>query len=412
MGIVRHHTFGVAAAALLATTALTGTGSAQYSGNTIKIGVLTDMSGPYSDITGAGGVEAVKMAIEEFGGEINGIPIEIVYADHQNKPDIGSAIARRWIDNENVDVLIDVVTSSVALAIQEIGREKNKIIINTGGATSALTNKNCSPVGFHWVYDTYAMSVGTGEAIVKQGGDSWFFITADYAFGHALEKDVSGVVEAAGGKVVGSARAPFPTADFSSYLLRAQSSGAKIIGLANAGQDTINSIKQAKEFGITESGDQNLAALFLFITDVHSLGLEAAQKLFLTTGFYWDRTDDSRTWSQKWSERVGGNRKPTMVQAGNYSAARHYLQAVKDAGTDDTDAVVAKMRETPVNDVFAQGGKIRPDGRMVHDMYLVEVKTPAESKEPWDYYNIRATIPADKAFLPLEKSACPLVKNG
>lgn len=411
MGIVRHHAFGFAAAALLATTALTGTASAQYSGNTIKIGVLTDMSGPYSDITGMGGVEAVKMAIDEFGGAINGVPIEIVYADHQNKADIGSAIARRWIDNENVDVLVDVVTSSVALAVQDIGREKNRIVLNTGAATSALTNKACSPVGFHWVYDTYAMSVGTGEAIVKQGGDSWFFITADYTFGHALEKDVSAVVTSAGGKVLGSARAPFPTADFSSFLLRAQGSGAKIIGLANAGQDTINSIKQAKEFGITDAGAQQLAALFLFITDIHSLGLDAAQNLYLTTGFYWDRTDDSRTWSKAWASRVGGDRKPTMVQAGNYSATRHYLQAVKDAGTDDATAVAAKMRETPVNDVFAQNGKVRADGRMVHDMYLVQVKTPAESKEPWDYYNIRATIPGDKAFLPLSKSDCPLVKS-
>ncbi|MGH2341145.1 ABC transporter substrate-binding protein [Segnochrobactraceae bacterium EtOH-i3] len=408
---MRRHATGLAAAALLATTAMTVPALAEFSNNTIKIGVLTDMSGTYSDITGMGSVEAVKMAIDEFGGSINGAKIELVYADHQNKPDIGSAIARRWFDSEGVDMIIDVVTSSVGLAVQEIGREKNKIVINTGAATNALTNKNCAPTGFHWVYDTYALSVGTGDAIVKQGGDTWFFLTADYAFGHAMESDVTKILTEAGGKVVGAVRHPFPNADFSSFLLQAQGSGAKIIALANAGQDTINAIKQAKEFGITDSGDQQMAALLLFITDVHSLGLEAAQKLFLTTGFYWDRTDDTRTWSREWSKRFGGGKMPTMVQAGDYSGTRHYLQAVKDVGTDNTDTVVAKFRATPVNDMFSQNGTIREDGLMAHDMYLAEVKTPAESKEPWDYYNIRATIPADKAWQPLSTSLCPLVKK-
>ncbi len=411
MRMLRRHATGLAAATLLATTAFTAPALAEFSNNTIKIGVLTDMSGTYSDIAGMGGVEAVKMAIDEFGGEINGAKIELVYADHQNKPDIGSAIARRWFDSEGVDMIVDVVTSSVGLAVQEIGREKNKIVINTGAATTALTNKSCSPTGFHWVYDTYALSVGTGDAIVKQGGDTWFFLTADYAFGHAMEADVTKILTEAGGKVVGSVRHPFPNADFSSFLLQAQGSGAKIIALANAGQDTINAIKQAKEFGITDSGDQQMAALLLFISDVHSLGLEAAQNLYLTTGFYWDRTDDSRTWSRNWSKRFGGGKMPTMVQAGDYSGARHYLQAVKDSGTDDTNTVVAKFRATPVNDMFSQGGTIREDGVMLHDMFLAEVKTPAESKEPWDYYNIRATISKDKAWQPLATSQCPLVKK-
>ncbi len=393
----------------LAAWVAAGTVHAQeISDDVVKLGVLNDQSGVYADLAGTGSVEAAKMAIEDFGGKVLGKPIQLVFADHQNKPDVGSAIANRWIDAEQVDVIVDVPTSSVALAIQEITRNKNRIHLNSTGGSSDLTGRACSPTTVHWTYDTYALANGTGSAMVKAGGDTWFFITADYAFGHALEKDTANAVERAGGKVLGKVRAPFPNNDFSSFLLQAQASGAKVIGLANAGGDTINAIKQAREFGIVQGG-QKLAGLLTFISDIHSLGLDVTQGLVLTTGFYWDRDEESRKWSQRWSERMGG-RMPTMVQAGVYSAVMHYLKAIDAAKTDEAKAVMAKMKATPVNDFFAKNGKIREDGRMVHDMFLAEVKKPSESKGPWDYYKILRTIPGDEAFRPLDAGGCPLVQ--
>ncbi len=385
-----------------------GAAGAQMSDDKVKIGVLTDLSGTYSDLSGRGSAIAAQMAVDEFGGSVNGKPIEVISADHQNKADIASSIARKWYDAEQVDAIFDLVTSSVALAVREVSRERNKVDVVTGAATTALTNKACSETGFHWAYDTHALAVGTGAAVVKNGGDSWYFLTADYAFGHALEKDTADIVKASGGTVLGGVRHPFPNADFSSFLLQAQTSGAKIIGLANAGQDTINAIKQAKEFGIVDAG-QSLAGLLLFITDIHSLGLDTAAGLMLTTGFYWDLNDDTRAWAAKFEEKAG--QKPTMVHAGTYSAVRSYLEAIKATGTDAGPKVAAQMRATPVNDVFAKGGKVREDGRMVHDMYLAQVKKPSESKGPWDYYTIVRTIPGDEAYQSLAKSECPLVKK-
>lgn len=393
---------GVAATLLSA-----GVAQAQFAGDSVKIGVLTDLSGTYSDLAGPGSVEAAKMAVEDFGGKLNGKTIDVVAADHQNKADIASSIARKWYDAENVDAIFDLVTSATALAVREVAREKGKVDIVSGAAATTLTGKACSPTGMHWAYDTYALAAGTGNAVVKQGGDTWFFLTADYAFGHDLENSVANVVKANGGKVLGSVRHPFPNADFSSFLLQAQASKAKVIGLANAGADTINSIKQAKEFGITESG-QSLAGLLVFISDVHSLGLDTVQGLMLTTGFYWDMDDQTRAWSKRWSQRMGG-KMPTMVHAGVYSSVMHYLNAAKATNTDDAAKVVAKMKSTPVNDFFGKGGKVRADGRMEHDMYLVQVKKPAESKGPWDYYKVLRTIPGAEAYKPLAQSDCPLV---
>jgi branched-chain amino acid transport system substrate-binding protein len=375
-----------------------------------KIAVLNDQSGLYADLAGRGSVEAAKMAVEDFGGTVLGRKIEVVTADHQNKPDIASSIANHWFDVDKVEAIFDVPNSGVALAVQEVARNKNRIFIVSGAASSDLTGKHCSPVGIHWTYDTYALAHGTGTALVKQGGDSWFFLTADYAFGHALERDTSAAVTAAGGKVVGSVKVPFPNQDFSSYLLQAQSSGAKVIGLANAGGDTINSIKQAAEFGINKSG-QTLAGLLVFLSDIHSIGLETAQGLVLTTAFYWDYNDDTRAWSKKFGARNKGAM-PTDVQAGVYSSVLHYLKAVQAAGTDEPAAVVAKMKATPVNDFFAKNGKVRDDGRMVHDMYLAQVKKPDESKYPYDYLKILKVIPGDEAFRPLADSECTLVKKG
>lgn len=380
----------------------------QISGDVVKIGVLTDMAGVYSDISGEGSVVAARMAVEDFGGTVAGKPIVLLSADHQNKADIAATKAREWIDVDGVDMIGDLVTSSVAIAVYEVGRQKNRVTIVSGAATSRLTNELCSPVGLHWVYDTYALAVGTAKALLQEGGDSWFFLTVDYAYGHSLEADVTRVVEAGGGKVLGSIRHPFPTADFSSFLLQAQASGAEIIGLANAGQDTITSIKQAREFGITQAG-QRLAGLLVFLSDVHALGREAAQGLLLTTGFYWDLDEETRAWSRRFFARVG--RMPTMVQAGVYSSTLHYLRAVEAAGSDEAGAVVAKMKELPVRDFFAKNGYVRTDGRMVHDMYLAEVKNPEEASGPWDYYTIRRTIPGEQAFRPLSESQCPLVKN-
>jgi branched-chain amino acid transport system substrate-binding protein len=390
--------------AAAATTALLLAGPAAAQG--VKIGVLNDQSGVYADYGGKYSVEAARMAIEDFGGEVLGQKIEMVTADHQNKPDLATSIARRWYDAENVDMITELTTSSVALAVQELSKEKKKINIVVGAATSSITGSACSPYGFHWAFDTHALAVGTGGALVKAGGDSWFFLTADYAFGYALEKDTSEIVTANGGKVVGSVRVPLNSSDFSSFLLQAQSSKAKIVGLANAGQDTTNSIKQAAEFGIVKQG-QKLAGLLMTLSEVHGLGLEAAQGLVLTEGFYWDHDDKTRAFSERFLKRTG--RMPSMIHAGTYSATLSYLKAVKAAGTKDTETVAKKLKELPVDDAFAQG-KVLENGRMVHDMYLFEVKKPSESKKPWDYYKQLAVVPGDKAFFSAKESGCPLTK--
>ncbi|MDP3898762.1 MAG: ABC transporter substrate-binding protein [Mesorhizobium sp.] len=377
-----------------------------YAQTAVKIGVLNDRSGIYADITGEGSAVAAQMAADDFGTD-KGITVEIVSADHQNKPDIGSNIARQWYDTENVDAIADVPTSSVALAINDITREKNKVFLNSGAASSDLTGAKCSPNTVHWTYDTWALANGTGGAMVAAGGKTWFFVTADYAFGHALERDTSAVVKANGGEVIGAVRTPFPGTDFSSFLLQAQSSGAQVIGLANAGGDTINSIKQASEFGITQGG-QSLAGLLMFVNDVHALGLEVAQGLVLTESFYWDLNDQTRAWSAKFEEKTG--KKPSMIQAGVYGAVLHYLKAVEAAGTKDAAAVMAKMKEMPTDDPLFGKGVVRVDGRKVHDMYLFRVKKPADSKGEWDLYETVATIPADKAFRPLADGGCSLVK--
>jgi branched-chain amino acid transport system substrate-binding protein len=381
---------------------------AQMSDNVIKIGVLSDMSSLYTDLSGQGSVVAAQMAVEDFGGKVGQTPIEIVSADHQNKADIGSNVVRQWYDVDQVDVIVDVPNSGVALAVNEITKEKNKTFLVSGAASSALTGDKCSPNTVHWTYDTWALANGTGKAIVNTGGDTWFFITADYAFGHALEKDTAAVVEANGGKVLGSVRHPLNNADFSSFLLQAQSSGAKVLGLANAGADTTNSIKQAAEFGIV-SGGQSLAGLLIFLTDVHALGLETAQGLIFTESFYWDMNDATRAFANKFAGRNRGIH-PTMIHAGVYSAVSHYLKALTAVGSDsDGKAVVAKMKELPTEDTLFGKGTIRADGRKIHDMFLFEVKKPAESKGDWDYYKLRATIPAMEAFRPLDQGGCPLV---
>ena len=390
-----------------ATLAIAAAAQAQVSNDVVKIGVLTDLSGTYSDLAGPGSVLAVKMAVEDFGGKVLGKPIEVVSADHQNKGDIAANKAREWFDRDNVDMIIDLVSTSTALAVMKVAKEKNKISIVSGAASTKITNEDCTDTNVHYTYDTRSLAEGTGRAVVKQGGDTWFFLTADYAFGHSLEKDTSEVVIAAGGKVLGSVRHPFPGQDFSSFLLKAQASGAKVIGLANAGTDTQNSIKQAAEFGITPK--QKLAGLLIFITDVHSVGLKAAQDLYVTESFYWDMDDAGRAWSKKFFDRH--KKMPTMVQAGDYSATMHYLNAIKAAGTDDTAKVMEKMRATPVNDFFAKNGKIRVDGLHVHDVYLFQVKKPADSKQPWDYYKLLQTVPGEQAFTPLSQSQCPLVKK-
>src|SRR3954471_11022596 len=383
---------------------------AQYTEGTIKIGVMNDMSGLYSDISGRGSVVAARMAVEDFGAVAKGMKVEIVGADHQNKPDVGSNIVRSWIDLDKVDVIVDVPTSSIALAVNEIVRDKNKVFLVSGAAASDLTGPKCSPNTVHWTYDTWATANGTGKAMVKTGGDTWFFVTADYAFGHALERDTAAIVEKNGGKVLGRVRHPFPGTDFSSFLLQAQASKAKIIGLANAGSDTINSIKQASEFGIV-AGGQNLAALLAFISDVHALGLQTAQGLILTEAWYWDLNDANRDFAKKLAPQNKGHY-PTMVHAGVYSAVTHYLKAVAELKSDaDGKAVVAKMKPMPPDDKLFGKGEVRPDGRKTHPMYLFEVKKPAESKGQFDYYKLRATIPADEAFRPLNAGNCPLVKS-
>src|SRR5712672_2281093 len=372
----------------------------------VKIGILNDQSGVYADYGGRWSFEAAKMAIEDFGDSLLGQKIEIISADHQNKPDLATSIARRWYDVEGVDMITELTTSSVALAIQELSKEKKKIDIVVGAATSRITGDACTPYSFHWAYDTRALAVGTGGALVESGGDTWFFLTADYAFGYALEKDSTDIVTSKGGKVLGSVRVPLNSSDFSSFLLQAQNSKAKIIGLANAGLDTTNSIKQAAEFGIFKGG-QKLAGLLMTISEVNGLGLEAAQGLILTEGFYWDRDDKSRAFAARFIKRTG--HMPSMIHAGTYSATLSYLKAVKAAGTKDTEAVTKKLKELPVDDAFAQG-KVLENGRMVHDLYLFEVKKPSESKKPWDYYKQLAVVPGDKAFPAAKDSGCPLMK--
>ncbi|WP_338829531.1 ABC transporter substrate-binding protein [Bradyrhizobium sp. 27S5] len=372
----------------------------------VKIGILNDQSGVYADYGGKYSLEAARMAVEDFGGEVLGQKIEIVTADHQNKPDLATAIARRWYEVENVDMITELTTSSVALAVQELSKEKKKIDIVVGAATSRISGDACTPYSFHWAYDTRALAVGTGGALTEAGGDTWFFLTADYAFGYALEKDTSDIVHSKGGKVVGSVRVPLNSSDFSSFLLQAQSSKAKIIGLANAGLDTTNSIKQAAEFGIVRGG-QKLAGLLMTLSEVHGLGLEAAQGLVLTEGFYWDHDDASRAFSERFFKRT--SRMPSMIHAGTYSATLSYLKAVKAAGTKDSEAVAVKLKELPVDDAFAKG-KVLANGRMVHDLYLFEVKKPSESKKPWDYYKQLAVVPGDKAFFSAKDSGCPLTK--
>jgi branched-chain amino acid transport system substrate-binding protein len=401
----RHISLATLIAALMC-----GTAQAQISDGTIKIGVMNDMSGTYSDLSGQGSVIAARMAVEDFGAAAKGLKVEIVSADHQNKPDVGSNVVRTWIDVDKVDVIVDVPTSSVALAVNEIVKEKNRVFLVSGAAASDLTGPKCSPNTIHWTYDTWALANGTGKAVVKTGGDTWFFLTADYAFGHALERDTAAVVEANGGKVLRKVRHPFPATDFSSFLLQAQASRAKIIGLANAGADTINAIKQAAEFGITRGG-QNLAGLLVFITDVHAIGLPTAQGLIMTESWYWDLNDANREFAKKFAPQFRGVH-PTMVHAGVYSAVTHYLKAVEALKSDaDGKAVVAKMKEMATDDKLFGKGTVRADGRKIHPMYLFEVKKPAESKAPWDYYKVRATIPAEEAFRPLKDGGCPLVSG-
>jgi branched-chain amino acid transport system substrate-binding protein len=385
-----------------------GNAQAQISDGVIKIGVLNDQSSLYADLAGQGSAVAARMAIEDFGAAKKGMKVEVISADHQNKPEVGSSIARQWYDVDKVDVIVDVPTSSVALAVNQVTREKNKAFLVSGAASSDLTGKACSPNTIHWTYDTWMLAHGTGSAIVQTGGKTWFFLTADYAFGHALERDTEQVVTQSGGKVLGKVRHPLNTQDFSSFLLQAQSSKAQIIGLANAGGDTINSIKQAAEFGIVKGG-QSLAGLLVFITDVHALGLDKAQGLILTETFYWDQNDRTRAFAKRFAPQYKGNM-PTMVQAGVYSAVLHYLKAVEALKSDDGPKVIAKMKELPTDDPLFGKGRVRKDGRKIHDALLVEVKKPSESKGPWDYYKIRATIPAEQAFRPEKDGGCELVK--
>jgi len=381
----------------------------KLSGDAVKIGVLTDMSGLYADYGGPGAVAAARLAVQDFGGKMFGKDIVVVSADHQNKPDIAKNVAQQWFDRDGVDISVENLNSAVALTVQALAKEKNKITITTGAATARLTNEDCAPAnGIHYLMDTIALSNVVGKAIVKDGGDSWYFLTADYAFGHSLEKDTGDVVKSAGGKVLGAVRHPLGTSDFSSFLLQAQTSGAKVVGLANAGGDTVNSIKAAAEFGITRK--QSLAALLMLLTDVHAIGLNTAQGLYLTEGWYWDLNPETRAWADKFSKVMNG-RKPNSNHASVYSATLHYLKAVQAAGTDDTAAVMAKMKEMPINDMFAKAGKIREDGRMVHDMYLFQVKKPSESKGAWDYYNLKGTVKGDEAFQSLAQSRCAAIKK-
>ncbi|QSP93317.1 ABC transporter substrate-binding protein [Marinobacter salinisoli] len=392
----------------VASAMMAGGAQAAISGDTVKIGYLADMSGTYRDLAGPNGLKAMEMAIADFGGKVNGAKIEVVSADDRNSADVASSTVRRWVENDEVDLVAGLVASSVSIAVSDILEENDKLGIISGSAASSITNEHCTPNHIHYVYDTYPLANGTASAVVKEGGKSWFILTADYAFGHALEGDVSSVVQENGGEVVDTLRHPFPTPDFSSFILQAQASGADVVALANAGADTTNAINTAGEFGLTQSG-QTLAALLLFLTDVNALGVEAAQGIQLTTGWYWDMNDETREWSDRFMEQTGV--RPTMVHAGIYSSTMQYLKAVEETGSDDAQTVRKQMMATPINDMFASNGKIREDGRMVHDMYLAEVKTPDESKSEWDLYKILRTIPADEAYRPLSESKCPLVTS-
>jgi branched-chain amino acid transport system substrate-binding protein len=399
-------------AALAVASGWTPPAAAQSGGisdGVVKIGILTDMSGQFSHESGEGSVTAIQMAIDDFGGSVLGKPIELVVGDHQNKPDIAGAIARKWYDVEKVDMIANLINSSIALSVSQLAKDKNRIAIVNGSGSSRLTNDACTPNTVHYAYDTYALARGTGAAMLKAGEKTWFFLTADYAFGHALEADTTAVVKLLGGDVVGSVRYPIDTFDQSSFLLQAQSSKAQVVALAGSGTVLVNAVKSAQEFGIRKGG-QELAGLLVWITDIKSMGLDLAQGLVLTNAFYWDRDDETRAWSKRFYAKM--KRMPHMGDAGDYSSTMHYLAAVKAAGTDDAQAVMAKMREMPINDFFAKNGKIREDGRMVHDMYVYEVKKPSESKGEWDYYKLREVIPGDQAFRPLKDSACPLVKKG
>lgn len=377
----------------------------------VKIGVLTDMAGPLSDITGPGAVIAAELAAEDFGGKVAGRTIEIVRADHQNKADVGAAIAQEWLTSDGVDVIADGAGSAVALAVQELAKQQKKIFLITGASGSVLTGKGCSPYGIHWSVDTYGLAQGTGKLAVQQVGKTWFFLTADYAFGHALEADTTAVVQKAGGTVIGHVLHPFNTPDFSSFLLQAQASGAQVIGMAHGAGDLINAVKQAHEFGVGAAGSgQSLVGLLVFITDVNSIGLDAAQGLTVTNTFYWDMNDETRAFAERFKAKSGG-KPPTMMQAGTYGAVLHYLKAVEAAGTDDSDTVLAKMREMPINDVYTKNGSIREDGRVLRDYYLWRVKSPEESKGPWDFLTLIGTLPAEEAARPLSESECPLVKK-
>ena len=395
---------GAALTAVLAS----GVAQAQISGDALKVGVLTDMAGVTADITGKGSLVAAEMAVAEIGGTLLGKPVQVISADHQHKADVGAAIVRRWFDVDGVNAVFDVPNSGVALAVQGIAKERKRIVMYSGAGTTALTNDQCSPYGFHWTYDTYAVSHGTASAVVQAGGNSWFFLASDYAFGHQLQADATAVVNSAGGQVVGAIRHPLNTADFSSFLLQAQASKAKVIGIANAGNDTINAMKQANDVGIVQGG-QNLAALILFLQDIHGLGLNAAQGTYLTTASYWDLNDATRAWSKAFMAKTG--MMPSMLHAGVYGSVRHYLKAVAKAGSDDADKVAAAMREIPIEDVFSQDAKIRDDGRVTRTMYLAKVKKPADSKYPWDYLEIVKTIAPDQTVWPLSESKCSLVKK-
>ena len=397
---------GFATSAAAALWLLVPCAHAQISGDTVKLGVLADMSGLYSDLSGIGSVVATQMAAEDFGGTVLGKKIEVVSADHQNKPDIGSNIAREWIDQQGVDAIVDVPVSSIAFAVQQIAKERNRVLLISSSGSSDLTGKSCSPTSVHWTYDTYALAETAGKAMIQQGGDSWFFITADYAFGHALERDTAAIVKANGGTVVGAVRHPQDTADLSSFLFQAQTSKAKVIGLANAGGDTINSIKQANEFGIIRGG-QKMIGLLTYISDVHGMGLQYAKGLILASAFYWDLTDETRAWTRRFMER--SKKIPTMANAGAYGATLHYLKAIKEAGTDEAQAVVRKMKEIPVNDFFTKGGSVREDGRVIRSMYLFQVKSPEELKYPYDYYKLLNTVPGEQAFRPLAEGGCPMI---
>ncbi|MEO8780557.1 MAG: ABC transporter substrate-binding protein [Bradyrhizobium sp.] len=392
-------------AALTAACLETSVAQAQISDDIVRIGVLNDQSGLYADLGGPGTVTAARMAVEDSGGSVLGKPVEIVFADHQNKSDVGAAIARQWFEVGKVDMAIGFDNSAVALAVEQLAADHDRIAIAGAVGSTAFTGKSCTATEASWIYDSYALTTSLAKAVVAEGRDSWFFITVDYTFGHSLEADATAAVQAAGGKVLGSVRHPLNTADFSSYLLQAQASGAKVVAFANGGGDMVNAVKQANEFGLTKN--QTMATLLVFISDVHSMQLQAAQGLKFVTGFYWDRNEETRAWSKRFFARQG--RMPTMPQASAYSAIRHYLAAITAAGTDEAKAVMAKMRAMPVNDFYVKNGHLREDGRLVHDMYFAQVKTPAESTGPWDYYKILATIPGDQAFRPMAEAGCPLV---